>query len=71
MKVSRVNEGKMEKWKYRLKNKLIFTYYLKLFLTLSHIIKLFYQTSLIYSIAWIKLLSHYKLLNWFTKNSLS
>ena len=40
---------KKVKWIYKSKNKLIiFTYYLKLFLTLSHAIKLFYQTYLIY-----------------------
>ena len=49
VKIIRTNHGKKVKWKCRLKNKLIvFTYYLKLFLTLSHIIKLFYQTYLIY-----------------------
>ena len=42
MKVIRANEDKNVKYIYRLKNKLIIlTYYLKLFLTLSYIIKLF------------------------------
>ena len=43
MKVTKANKGKNIKWKYELKNKLIvFTYYLKLFFSLSHTIKLFY-----------------------------
>ena len=38
-----VNDDKNVKWKYELKNKLIiFIYYLKIFLTLSYSIKLFY-----------------------------
>ena len=42
-------ESKKVKWRCILKNKLIvFTYYLKLFFTLNHIIKLFYQIYLIY-----------------------
>ena len=42
MKVVRINKGKNVKWKYKLKNNLIvFTYYLKLFFTLSYNIKLF------------------------------
>ena len=46
-----INKDKNIKWGYRFKNKLIvFTYYLKLFFILSHIIKLFYQTYLIYLI---------------------
>ena len=41
------NEGKKVKWKFKFKNKLIiFSYYLKVFLTLSH--TLFYPTYLIY-----------------------
>ena len=45
------NGGKKIKWRYKFKNKLIiFIYYLELFLTLSHVIKLFYQTYLIYLI---------------------
>ena len=45
------NEGKNIKWRFRLNNKLIiFTYYLKWFLTLSQTIKLFYQIYLIYLI---------------------
>ena len=48
----------------RFKNKLIiFTFYLKLFLILSQIIKLFYQTYLIYQIIKIKLLVYFKLLS--------
>ena len=50
--------GKKVKWRYEFKNKLIiFTYYLKLFLTLSHTIKLFYQIYLIYLMIKINLLS--------------
>ena len=46
--VIRINDGKNVKWKYALKNKLIiFTYYLKLFLILSHTIELLYQIYLI------------------------
>ena len=42
MKTIMTNKDKKVKWKCRLKNKLIvFIYYLKLFLTLTHIIKLF------------------------------
>ena len=49
MKVNRANEDKKVKSRFKLKNKLIiFTYHLKLFLTLSHTIKLFYQKYLIY-----------------------
>ena len=49
MKVIRIKEGKNVKWRYGFKNKLIvFTYHLKLFFTLNHIIKLFYQIDLIY-----------------------
>ena len=45
------NEGKKIKWKFRLNNKLIiFIYYLKWFLTLSHTFKLFYQIYLVYLI---------------------
>ena len=48
MKTIRINESKKVKWIYKFKNKLIvFTYCLKLFLTLSCIIKLFHQTYLI------------------------
>ena len=48
----------------RFKNKLIiFTFYLKLFLILSQIIKLFYQTYLIYQMIKIKLLVYFKLLS--------
>ena len=51
VKVIRVNKGKKVKWICEFKNKLIiFTYYLNLFLTLSSIIKLFYQIYLIYLI---------------------
>ena len=51
VEVTRTNMGKKIKWRYKLKNKLIiFIYYLKLFFTLNHIIKLFYQTYLIYLI---------------------
>ena len=47
---------KKVQWICELKNKLIsFTYYLKLFFTLTYTIKL------------IKLLSNFKLLSWFTK----
>ena len=43
MKVIKINIDKKIKWRYKLKNKLIvLTYYLKLFLTLIHTIKLFY-----------------------------
>ena len=49
--VTRANESKKVNGKYWVKNKLIiFTYYLKLFLTLSYIIKLVYKTYLIYLI---------------------
>ena len=49
MKITKANEGKNEKWRFGFKNKLIvFTYYLKLFFSLSHNVKLFYQTYLIY-----------------------
>ena len=52
----------------RFKNKLIiFTFYLKLFLILSQIIKLFYQTYLIYQMIKIKLLVYFKLSSWFIK----
>ena len=58
VKVIKINE------RCKFKNKLIvFTYYLKLFLILSHIIKLFYQTYLIYLITEINLLNHFKLLS--------
>ena len=51
MKIIRINKDKNVKWRCGVKNKLIiFTYYSKLFFTLSHIIKLFYQTYLIYLI---------------------
>ena len=47
LEVIRVNKGKKVKWRYEFKSKLIlFTYYLELFLALSYIIKLFYQTFL-------------------------
>ena len=43
MEVIIANDDKNIKWKYELKNKLIiFIYYLKIFLTLSYSIKLFY-----------------------------
>ena len=43
MEVIIANDDKNVKWKYELKNKLIiFIYYLKIFLTLSYSIKLFY-----------------------------
>ena len=49
--VTIVNDDKNIKWNYELKNKLIiFTYYLKLFFTLSYTIELFYQPYLIYLI---------------------
>ena len=49
VEVNRVNKSKKVKWIFNFKNKLIvFTYYLKLFFTLCHAIKLFYQTYLIY-----------------------
>ena len=49
MKVIKINEDKKIKWKYGFKNKLIvFTYYLKLFFSLNHTIKLFYHIYLIY-----------------------
>ena len=49
VKVTRVNMDKKIKWRYEIKNKLIvFIYCLKLFFTLSHTIKLFYQIWLIY-----------------------
>ena len=67
MEVTRANEGKEIKWIFEFKNKsIIFTYYLKSFLTLNYIIMLFYQTYLIYLITEIKLLSYFKLLSWFT-----
>ena len=45
IKIIRVNKDKRVKWKCEVKNKLIiFTYYLKLFFTLSYTIKLFYHT---------------------------
>ena len=45
----KANENKKIKKKFGLKNELIvFIYYLKLFFTLSHTIKLFYQIYLIY-----------------------
>ena len=51
MEVIRTNVDKNVKQKYRFKNELfVFTYYLKLFFTLSHTINLFYQTNLIYLI---------------------
>ena len=51
IEVIRTNEDNKVKYRYEFKNKLIiFIYYLKLFLTLSHFIKLFYQTCLIYLI---------------------
>ena len=47
--VIRANKDRKVKYKCQLKNKLIvLTYFLKLFLTLDHTIKLFYQTYLIY-----------------------
>ena len=47
VKIIRVNDGKKIEWKFGFKNKLIiFSYYLNLFLTLTQIIKLFYQTYL-------------------------
>ena len=53
--VTRANEGKEIKWIFEFKNKLIiFTYYLKSFLTLNYTIILFYQTCLIYWITEIK-----------------
>ena len=49
VKIGEVNGRKKVKWKCWFENKLIiFIYYLKLFLTLNHIIKLFYQIYLIY-----------------------
>ena len=49
MKVIKINEDKKIKWKYGFKNKLIvFTYYLKLFFSLNHTIKLFYHIYLIF-----------------------
>ena len=49
VEVIKANGDKKVKYKCQLKNELIiFTYYLKLFLALSHTIKLFYQTYLIY-----------------------
>ena len=72
MEVIRIKEDKNVKWRYGLKNKLIvFTYHLKLFFTLNHTIKLFYQIDLIYLITSIKLLSHFNLLSWLTKHPLS
>ena len=51
IKVIKVNMNKNIKWIYRFKDKLIlFIYYLKLFFTLNHNTKLFYQTYLIYLI---------------------
>ena len=44
VEVIRTKGNKNVKWRYKLKNKLIvFTNYLKLFFTLNHTIKLFYQ----------------------------
>ena len=44
VEVIRTKMNKNVKWRYKLKNKLIvFTNYLKLFFTLNHTIKLFYQ----------------------------
>ena len=58
IEVIKINKDKNIKWIYGLKNKLIiFTYYLKLFFTLNHTIKLLYQIYLIYLITSIKLLS--------------
>ena len=49
VKVIGVNRDKKIKWKYELKKKfIIFIYYLKLFFTLHHTNKLFYQIYLIY-----------------------
>ena len=49
IEVIKANEDKKVKWSGQLNNKLIvFTYYLKLPLTWSHIIKLFYWAYLIY-----------------------
>ena len=49
MKVIRINKDKKVKWKYEFENKLtVFIYCLKLFFTLNHTIKLFYQIWLIY-----------------------
>ena len=49
VELTKANRGKRVKWKCGLENKLIvFTYYLKLFFTLIHTIKLFYQTYLVY-----------------------
>ena len=49
VKIIKVNGDKKIKWRSGLNNKLIvFTYYLKLSFILNHIIKLFYQTYLIY-----------------------
>ena len=49
VEIIKANDDKKVKWIYEFKHKLIiFTYYLKLFLILSHFIKLFYKTYLIY-----------------------
>ena len=49
IEVIRTNEDNKVKYRYEFKNKLIiFIYYLKLFLTLSHFIKLFYRFKLNY-----------------------
>ena len=49
IEVIKINGDKNIKWIYELKNKFIlFIYYLKLFLNLSYIIKLFYQIYLIF-----------------------
>ena len=59
MKIIMTNESKIVKWRYEFSNKLIiFFYYLKLFLTLNHIIKSVYKTFLIYLITYIKLLNN-------------
>ena len=68
MKVIRSNKNKNIKSICGFDNNLIvFTYYLKLYFTLSSIIQLFYQTYLIYLMIEIKLLNHFELLNWFFK----
>ena len=43
MKIIMTNKSEIVKWKYELSIKLIFFYYLKLFLTLNHIIKSVYN----------------------------
>ena len=58
MKIIIINKSEIVKWKYELSIKLIFFYYLKLFLTLNHIIKSVYKTYLIYLITYIKLLNN-------------